>query len=41
VAQKHPAKAAQLREWSPAAREGTLKWLENAMKEKPAVTELE
>jgi len=30
-----------MRQWSPAAQEGTLKWLESATKETPAVTELE
>jgi len=30
-----------MKEWSPAAQEGALKWLESATKEKPAVTELE
>jgi hypothetical protein len=37
----HPDRARQMREWSPAAKQGTLKWLESATREKPAVTELE
>lgn len=30
-----------MKQWSPDAQEGTLRWLESAMKEKPGVTELE
>lgn len=30
-----------MRQWSHAAQEGTLKWLESVTKPKPAVTELE
>ena len=41
VAHEHPEPAKWMRDWSPAAREDTLKWLESATKEKPAVTELE
>jgi hypothetical protein len=41
VAVEHPERAAWMRQWSPAAQEGTLRWLESATKEKPAVTELE
>jgi hypothetical protein len=36
----HPDRARQMREWSPAAKTGTLKWLETVTKEKP-VTEVE
>ena len=31
VARDHPAKAAQMREWSPAAQEGTLRWMRSAI----------
>ena len=41
VGADHPERAAWMKQWSPAAQEGTLKWLESATKEKPAVTELE
>jgi hypothetical protein len=37
----HPERATWMKEWSPAAQEGTLKWLENGTQEKLAVTELE
>jgi hypothetical protein len=36
----HPDRARQMREWSPAAQTGTLKWLETVTKEKPPVTEV-
>ncbi len=35
VAPEHPAKAAQMREWSPAAQTGTLRWLANVIKQRP------
>jgi hypothetical protein len=41
VAVEHPERAAWMKNWSPAAQQGTLNWLESATKEKPAVTELE
>jgi hypothetical protein len=37
----HPDRARQMREWSPAAQTGTLKWLETVTKEKPPVREVE
>jgi hypothetical protein len=36
-----PDRARQMREWSPAAQTGTLKWLETVTKEKPMVNEVE
>ena len=41
VGAEHEERANWMRQWSPAAQEGTLKWLESATKEKPSVTELE
>jgi hypothetical protein len=38
---EHPERASWMRQWSPAAQEGTLKWLDSATKEKPTITELE
>ena len=40
VAQEHPAKAAQMKDWSPAAQTGTLRWLANVIKERPPVNEV-
>jgi hypothetical protein len=40
VAPEDPAKAAQMREWSPAAQTGTLRWLANVIKERPPVNEV-
>jgi hypothetical protein len=37
----HLDRARWMREWSPAAQEGMLNWLETVTKEKPAVTEVE
>ena len=31
----HPDRARQMREWSPTAQTGTLKWLETVTEEKP------
>jgi hypothetical protein len=36
-----PERANWMRQWSPAAQEGTLKWLESVTEQKAAVTELE
>jgi hypothetical protein len=41
VEAEHPERANWMREWSRAAQEGTLKWLDSASQEKPTVTELE
>jgi hypothetical protein len=41
VAVEHPERAQWMKEWSPAAQSGTLKWLDSVTKEKPVVTELE
>jgi hypothetical protein len=35
VAGEHPSRAAAMREWSPAAKQGILGWLESITKEKP------
>jgi len=40
VAAEYPERADWMRQWSPAAQEGTL-WLESVTNEKPPVTELE
>ena len=40
LAPEHPAKAAQIREWSPAAQTGTLRWLATVIKECPPVSEV-
>jgi len=40
IATEHPERANGMRRWSPAANEGTLKWLETATKEKSAITKL-
>ena len=36
VEDEHPSRAASMREWSPAAKQGILGWLESVTKEKPA-----
>ena len=41
VAPERPTNAAQMREWSPAAHAGTLRWLANVIKERPPVNEIE
>ena len=41
VAPEHPAKAAQMREWSPAAQTGTLRGLANVIKQHPPANEVE
>ena len=41
VAQEHPTKAAQMREWPPAAQVETLRWLANVIQERPPVSEVE
>lgn len=41
VESEHPSRAASMREWSPAAKEGVLGWLESVTKEKPTVHEVE
>jgi hypothetical protein len=41
VEREHPSRAASMREWSPAAQQGILGWLETVTKEKPAVQEVE
>jgi hypothetical protein len=41
VEPEHPSRAASMREWSSAAQQGILGWLETVMKEKPAVREVE
>jgi hypothetical protein len=38
---EHPSRAAAMRDWSAAAKDGTLKWLESVTKEKPSVQEVE
>ena len=38
VAVEHHERTAWMRDWSPAAQQGTLKWLESATKEKRPVT---
>ena len=35
VEPEHPSRAATMREWSPAAKDGILGWLESVTKEKP------
>jgi hypothetical protein len=37
----HTDRARQMREWSPAAQTGRLKWLETVTREKPPVEEVE
>jgi hypothetical protein len=39
IAIEHPERANWMRRWSPAAKEGTLKWLETATKS--AITKLD
>ena len=39
VGMEHPERANWMRQWSPAAKDGALKWLDSATKEKPALTE--
>ena len=34
---EHPSRAAAMREWSPAAKQGILGWLESVTREKPEV----
>jgi hypothetical protein len=41
VAEEHAAKAAQMREWSPAAQEGTLRWMRTAITQSGAAREVE
>jgi hypothetical protein len=41
VEREHPSRAASMREWSPAAQQGILGWLETVTKEKPAVQKVE
>jgi hypothetical protein len=41
VEREHPERARWMRQWSPKAHEGTLKWLETVTTEVPAVSELE
>ena len=41
VAVEHPTKAAQMREWSPAAHEGTLRWVRSAITQSRAPREVE
>jgi hypothetical protein len=38
---EYPSRAASMREWSPAAKQGVLGWLDLVTKEKPAVHEVE
>jgi hypothetical protein len=38
---EHPSRAASMREWSPAVKEGILGWLESVTKEKASVEEVE
>ena len=41
VEREHPERARWMRQWSPKAQEGTLKWLETVTTDVPAVSELE
>ena len=41
VEDEYPRRAGSMREWSPAAKQGILGWLESVTKEKPAVQEVE
>jgi hypothetical protein len=41
VEDEYPSRAALMREWSPAAKEGILKWLDSVTPQKPAVREVE
>ena len=41
IAEEHPTKAAQMREWSPAAQEGTLRWMRSAIRQSGAAREVE
>jgi hypothetical protein len=38
---EYPSRAASMREWSPAAKEGILKWLDSVTWQKPAVREVD